>query len=642
MAEGRNERRRHVGAQHVKRAFAVMMQSIPGQWHEYVRAMHLDRIGRGVEHSFWGHCCNALDKIAVFDKEYCGAVAWNLSDDEICALAEKLAMEAEELDAIHTGAEDAECLRVDAVRLLVRIVGVDLPRAISGMGCVNRAKCARWWRRVLRKHVARVVEGGAIRLGVVSHGRGAYASDGAVSRRLAQIARNDAMMGRSFFKNEAGQVFSLRELARSSTANPVIRGGELMVRIRGAEDYADTLGHVGLFLTLTLPSSYHRMTVGSGGRARKNQHYDGVSLPRDGQQWLCKTWARVRAQYQREGIKVYGLRVAEPHGDGTPHWHALLWCETEGAARRLQFIVESQWLRDLPGLDARQARAAKANRVNIKRMIAGGAAGYVAKYIAKSVGHAAMAEHVDLLDGVQVSLDLGGVPGHTRVDAWASHWGIRQFQSVGMPSVTVWRELRRVTKDQMQALRIRTGDVGIERAWHACHKFGNIGADWGRFMRAMGGHCLGRDKWLLRVARRHVEPGTVNGYGEAVPKGQGKIVAVATRGGDWLVSRRLAWMAASDNDVEAAKRAGAIASDGTGSGQALPAPWTRFNNCTARMGGVLRAAIMGIKSPDECIDGLPAVHAYAPAYRAQGAAQGGGQGVGARGALGASRGALWA
>lgn len=566
----------------VQRAVRELLAGVPAQWHPAMR--HLGAIRRDAPD--WLACLDALDALRAFEHAHGHATRWNLSDSDVCTLADKLAGEAAELDAHEQARGASIAQRVDTVRMLVRVAGIEEPRAIMGEGAVKRAQDARWWRRALRVHVARVVEAGAVKLGIVNRANGGYASNAAVTRRAQQVERNAQALGHALYRNEAGQVFTLAELAALSTANPVIRGGELMARIRGAEEYATRAGHVGLFLTLTCPSRMHAMTAGSGGRPQKNRRYDGVTTPRDAQQWLRATWARCRAQLARQGVKFYGLRVAEPHHDATPHWHALLWVEDEAQAQALDAAVRKHWLRD----DGNEPGAVK-NRVNIKRMIAGGAAGYVAKYIAKSVGHHALADHLDVAQGELLTVEAGDVPGFRRVDAWAATWGIRQFQFVGMPPVQVWRELRRVTSDQADDARVRWGDRTAWAAWCASGAARQVagpdgravnikgGASWAHFMQAMGGHCAGRGGWALRIARRAVPDGAVNDYGEAVTVG--RAVGVECAAGRWLISRRIAWRRVAG---EPAQDAGARA--------AMAAPWTGFNNCTARITGTLRAALL--------------------------------------------------
>ena len=546
----------------------------------------------------WAQAWDMLQSIADYEDRFGAAALWNLDDFAICEMAKKLAGEADELDALAIGQGASLAERVDSIRLLVRCVGIVEDKPITGEPAIKRAQDAAWWRRRLRVHVARVVEGGNIGMGRVHKGLGGYVSHDGLARRQAQVRRNAEALGRTLYRNEAGQVYTLRELAELGTANPIVRGGELMTRIRGAEEYADARAHVGLFVTLTLPSKFHPVKLGSGGRPVPNKKYCGAT-PRDGQLWLRDMWAKTRAALGRKGVRMYGLRVAEPHHDATPHWHALIWAEDEAGAQAIEAKVRHYWLSE----DGDERGAAE-NRVNIKRMVKGGAAGYVAKYIAKSVGHLALAEHQDMVNGQQIAMDFGATDardvkesdaGHRRVDAWAAHWGIRQFQTIGMPSVTVWRELRRVTGDQLE-LFAQEGDRATVRAFNACHRHGEIRADWRIFMEAMGGHALPRKKWHLRTAHRTPEAGQVNKYGEPVTVG--RIVGLQPqRGrmcGRWLVSRRIAWapvvdeVAIAAHAADSTTAAGQAQGDGTATARAaLPRAWTGFNNCTARITGEL-------------------------------------------------------
>lgn len=554
----------------------------------------------------WAQAWDLMQAVADFEDRFGAASLWNLDDHEICAMAKKLATEADELDALAQGQNATLADRVDSIRLLVRCVGIIEDKPITGEPAILRAQDPAWWRRRLRVHVARVVEAGAVGLGQVHKGRGGYVSGEGLLRRQAQLKRNAEALGRTLYRNEAGQVYNLAELAALGTANPIIRGGELMTRIRGAEEYADARAHVGLFVTLTLPSRFHPVKLGSGGRPVPNKKFVPGTTPRDGQLWLRDMWAKTRAALARRGVKMYGLRVAEPHHDATPHWHALIWAEDEAGALEIEKQVRRYWLSD----DG-QERGAVENRVNVKRMVKGGAAGYVAKYIAKSVGHLALAEHMDVVDGQQLVMDFGQTDqrqlqetgqGYRRVDAWAATWGIRQFQTIGMPSVTVWRELRRVTGDQLE-LFAREGDRDTVRAYQACHRRGELRADWRLFMEAMGGHALPRGRWHLRTAHRTPEDGQVNKYGEEVKVG--RIVGLrAQRGrmcGRWLVSRRIAWAPVIGEDthaahaVDAAGQAQGHDSDtqGAPARAALPRAWTGFNNCTARLTGEVSRIVFG-------------------------------------------------
>jgi hypothetical protein len=372
----------------LKRAESAAAQVLPADWMPFVEKEVGQALGKrmGRYRQWFENPIDGADVYRKWGSEFGGAAAADLSDSEIKALALQFAEDAQALDIGHTthgAGDDWVAFKNGAWGELVRLIGFCEARSVHApdvgfklAGMAARVRCKYWWRRQLRKMVARLYERGAIGLGMVSQRSGqSYASNKAVFRRLDQNKRNAQALEATALENEDGQRATLAELAARSVSNKAIRRGELMTRIRGCEEIADELGMPGVFLTLTCPSRFHAIKH----TGKRNKKHDG-SQPNEGQQWLCKMWARARAKLKREGLNVFGFRVAEPHHDACPHWHALFWAADGAAIDRACEVIREYWLSE----DGEEQGASE-HRVKAKRMDKGGAAGYIAKYIAKNI-----------------------------------------------------------------------------------------------------------------------------------------------------------------------------------------------------------------------------------------------------------------
>ena len=257
-----------------------------------------------------------------------------------------------------------------------------------------------------------------------------------------------------------------------------------MARLFGFDKIAKEFDHLGLFITITCPS---RMHARYGKTGHVNPRYDKTT-PNEAQKYLCRVWARMRAKLKNTGIHVYGFRVAEPQHDGTPHWHILLYTH-----RRNEQTIREMCL-DYALQDSPDEKGAKERRCVFKVIDwnKGTGIGYIAKYISKNI------------DGEHLDTDLHGNDAKNtalRVAAWASIHKIRQFQQFGGPSVTCWREFRKIS----------SAPSGLLEEARAAADSG----DWELFTKLLGGTQINRKEQPIKLHREFSDE--CGKYGE--PKG---------------------------------------------------------------------------------------------------------------------------
>lgn len=406
-----------------------------------------------------------------------------------------------------------------------------------------------WWRRRLRKQWGRDRERISIALGYVHAKRDLYISAESFEADRHKRSRNAAILEDMEAISEDGEVFTVAELAEHSIANPALRRGEMMTRIKGYETEARDRGHAGIFVTLTCPSRMHARFESTGAA---NPAYDDIT-PRKAQAYLRDLWKNIRSKFKNSYIDFYGMRVAEPHHDATPHWHLLLFVSPLHIAT-VKNIIRAYALRDSPGEPGAQARRVTFNDIDPAK---GGAAAYIAKYIGKNI------------DGTGIDLDENGLPAKesvSRVTAWASLHGLRQFQFIGGPPVGLWREMRRVPK-----AAIADAPEAIGEAWRAAQKTETRQADFAGLIRAVGGPTVKRAEQAIQLATAIDErPGR---YGWATNE---KPVGIFHREKPKKIyrSERKVW--------KLSMRTGEFGRRFTGDWAAAHRPWTRVNNCAAR------------------------------------------------------------
>lgn len=444
-------------------------------------------------------------------------------------------------------------------------------------GALARLRCADWWHRKLwnlrcvwREEQLRAVC-------MVHKLASAYVSYDALLHKREQYRRNLEFIRSHELVNDEGVSLDMEEVVNASNSNPRLRYIEMMTTAKGLENLADMRGDYGMFYTITCPSKYHA-TLKSG---KPNPKWN-ISTVRESSDYLVNLFAGIRKKLHRQGLRWYGVRVAEPHHDGTVHWHLMCLMEKKDRAAITSVMREFAIREDRaelgknvrPRFDAKPILKSK-----------GTVTSYLAKYIGKNIGGQPTKGFLDKQTGEPLISKETGKPLSENFDnasAWASLHRVRQFQFFGIPSRQAYRELRLLAGQLQRKLKPKKGEKkGVQLLPDKRMDDVLAAADAGciaTYIIKQGGVLVPRAAHTIRTA--YAESDDPNAYGEHgvqiygiwSPR-LGPESRICTHFENWKMVRK----SDEDNNQTKASTAGAGGAVDLQGGSAVP--WTRGNNC---------------------------------------------------------------
>ncbi|EJJ3924139.1 replication endonuclease [Salmonella enterica] len=434
-------------------------------------------------------------------------------------------------------------------------------------GAFLRLSCADWWNRKLWR-LRRIWREEQLRAAcLVSRKKSAYLSRDALTEFREQRRRMKQFLKSHELVNEDGFTIDMADVYYSGNSNPVHRRHEMMANMKGLELIAKERGDDAVFVTVTCPSRCHATTADG----HPNPKWDGSTI-RDSSDYLVNVFfATVRRKLNRKKLRWYGVRVAEPHHDGTVHWHMMIFVRPEERETIISEMEKIAIREDREELGDDITPRFKQELITEEK---GTPTGYIATYIGKNLDKGAVKGN-DPKTGKPLADDESGLTMAESVEravGWAGLHGVRQFQFFGIPSRQVWRELRRL------ACQMERNPDGPQKLKDPAMDNVLVAADMGCFasyIMKQGGVLVPRKDYVVRTAYDIAD--RPNDYGETGIQIYGiwsPLIGpesrICTHPDNWTLIKKQP--KPKDNATEPG-----FAVDLPGG---FAAPWTRGNNCT--------------------------------------------------------------
>ena len=414
-----------------------------------------------------------------------------------------------------------------------------------------RMLCADWWYRKLWQMRCEWREEQLRAVCLVNKKTSPYVSYEAVIHKREQRRKSLEFFRSHELVNEDGDTLDMEDVVNASNSNPAHRRNEMMACVKGLELIAEMRGDCAVFYTITCPSRFHA-TLNNG---RPNPKWTSATV-RQGSDYLVDTFAAFRKAMHKAGLRWYGVRVAEPHHDGTVHWHLLCFMRKKDRRSITALLRKFAIREDREELGTNTGPRFKSELINPRK---GTPTSYIAKYISKNIDGRGLAKEISKETGRSLRDSA------EHVSAWASLHRVQQFRFFGIPGRQAYRELRLLAGQaaRVQGERKAGAPVLDNPRLDAVLAAADAGC-FATYIMKQGGVLVPRKHHLVRTAYElNDEPSAYGDHGIRIygiwsPIVEGKICTHAMK---WKKIRKAV-------DVQEA------AAD-----QGACAPWTRGNNC---------------------------------------------------------------
>lgn len=465
----------------------------------------------------------------------------DVKPEEIRQAWERLAAEAMRLDVIPPAFE-----QLRRKRRRRKHVPYDLIP-----GSLARMLCADWWYRKLWQMRCEWREEQLRAVCLVNKKASPYVSYEAVIHKREQRRKSLEFFKSHELVNTDGDTLDMEDVVNASNSNPAHRRNEMMACVKGLELVAEMRSDCAVFYTITCPSRFHA-TLNNG---RPNPKWTSETV-RQSSDYLVDTFAAFRKALHKAGLRWYGVRVAEPHHDGTVHWHLLCFMRKKERRSITALLRKFAIREDREELGKNTGPRFKSELINPRK---GTPTSYIAKYISKNIDGRGLAKEVSKETG----RSLRDRAEH--VTAWASLHRVQQFRFFGILGRQAYRELRLLAGQAGRAQGDKkAGAPDLENARLDAVLAAADAGCFATYIMKQGGVLVPRKHHLVRTAYElNDEPSAYGDHGIRIygiwsPIVEGRICTHAIK---WKMVRKAV-------DVQEAT-----------ADQGACAPWTRGNNC---------------------------------------------------------------